>query len=96
MYKTVSSGLPTPHIIDHSGFLLKIGIYCVCRGPAKHQSQTAAGALMAPSPPHLLLLDHSRSYYSELPFTPYVKFSCTNVAPASSKDCPVPERCLWE
>lgn len=49
MYKTTSSGLPTPYRIDHSGLLLKIGIYCVClcRSNAKHQSQTAVDALMA-------------------------------------------------
>lgn len=30
MYKAITGGLPTPYIIDHSGFLLKIPIYFVC------------------------------------------------------------------
>lgn len=97
MSKTTSSGFPTPYIIDHSGFLLKIGIYCVCRGTAKHQSQAAVDALMAPFSPFvscywIIAEVIIQSCLSLRMF----KFSCTNVAPASPKDCPVPERCLWE
>lgn len=98
VYKTTTSGLPTPYIIGHSGFLWKIPIYCVCvcsycKASVSNSSWCSDGSLL----PFIscywiiaeVIIQSCLSLYG-------FKFLCTSVAPASPKDFPASKRCLWE